>query len=82
MEKAVAIKYNESLPAPLIIAKGKGELAKIIKKIAKENRIFIKQDIDLADNLIELEIGSFIPEKYYEIMAQILVFIQKIESGL
>ncbi len=80
MEKAIAIKYNESLPAPLVIAKGKGDLAKIIKKIAKENRIFIKHNIDLADNLIELEIGSFVPEKYYEIMAQILAFIQKIES--
>jgi len=81
MDKAIAIKYNESLPAPLIIAKGKGELAKKIKKIAKENRIVIKQDINLADNLIELEIGSFIPEKYYEIMAQILVFIKMIERS-
>ncbi len=81
MDKAIAIKYNESLPAPLIIAKGKGELAKKIKKIANENRIVIKQDINLADNLIELEIGSFIPEKYYEIMAQILVFIKMIERS-
>jgi type III secretion system FlhB-like substrate exporter len=80
MEKALAIKYNKTLPAPLIIAKGKGELAKIIKKIAKEYSIFIKQDINLADNLIELDVGTLIPEKYYEIMAQILAFVKMIES--
>ena len=81
MDKAIAIKYNEALPAPLVVAKGKGELAKKIKKIANENGIYIKQDINLADNLIEIEIGSFIPEKYYEIMAQILVFIKMLERS-
>ncbi len=76
MEKAVAIKYTPNVPAPFIIAKGKGTIAKIIKKIAEENGIHIMSMPDLADSLIEIDEGSFIPEEYYKIIAEILVFIQ------
>ena len=78
MEKAVAIRYTEDIPAPFILAKGKGTIAEIIKKIAKENGIQILQIPDLADSLIEIETGSFIPEEYYKIIAEILVFVQNL----
>ena len=78
MEKAVAIRYTEDIPAPFILAKGKGTIAEIIKKIAKENGIQILHVPDLADSLIEIETGSFIPEEYYKIIAEILVFVQNL----
>jgi flagellar biosynthesis protein len=78
MEKAVAIKYSEALPAPFILAKGKGHIAEIIKKIAEENGIRLMCMPDLADALIEVETGSFIPEEYYKIIAEILVFVRNL----
>ena len=75
MEKAVAIKYTRDLPAPLVLAKGKGRLAERMRSIAEENDVSILEMPELAEALIELEVGSFIPERFYEILAEILVFI-------
>lgn len=75
VEKAVAIKYTRDLPAPLVLAKGKGRLAERMRDIAEENDVSILKMPELAEALIELEVGSFIPERFYEILAEILVFI-------
>ena len=78
MEKAVAIKYTEDVPAPFILAKGKGTIAELIKKIAQENGIQIMYVPDLTESLIEIETGAFIPEEYYKIIAEILVFVRNL----
>ncbi len=75
-EKTIAVKYTESLPAPIIVAKGRGELARRIKKIAQRFDIEIMTLPDLADALIELEVGSLIPEEFYQIIAELLVFVR------
>jgi flagellar biosynthesis protein FlhB len=75
MEKAVALKYTKEFPAPFILAKGRGELAGKIKELAMKNHITIVEDAPLADGLYGLELGSLIPEEYYEIIAKILVFV-------
>lgn len=80
MDKAVAVKYNQDLPAPFILAKGRGELAEIIAKIAGKNGVEIINMPELADNLIELEAGSLIPEEYYEIIAELLVFVRNLQK--
>lgn len=75
MEKAVALKYESDLPAPFIVAKGKGELGKKIKELAVAHNIPLTRDDAVVENLIELEPGEFIPEIYYKIIAEILVLI-------
>jgi type III secretion system FlhB-like substrate exporter len=74
MEKAVAIKYFQDLPAPFIIAKGRGELAKKLMEIANEHDIKLIADPALAEKLIVLDVGDFIPEELYQIIAEILIF--------
>lgn len=76
MEKAVAVKYIESLPAPFILARGRGELARRIKKIAEENEIQIVSMPELTEALIELEVDSLIPEEFYQIIAELLVYVK------
>jgi flagellar biosynthesis protein len=80
MEKAVAIKYDSELPAPFVLAKGKGDLAKIIETIARDNGIDVARIPNLADALIDLEIGSFIPEEYYGIIAELLIFVKNLKE--
>jgi len=80
-KKAVAVQYDEALPAPLITAKGRGELAAALEKIAVSHGVEIVRSADLADSLIELDVGSFIPEEFYGIMAEILVFVRKLKEG-
>ena len=78
MEKAAAIQYSEEYPAPIILAAGKGLLAKRIKQIAAEQGIQIVDEPELADARVELPLGSLIPEHFYRIVAEILVFVGKV----
>jgi type III secretion system FlhB-like substrate exporter len=78
MEKAAAIQYTEDLPAPIVLARGKGLLAKRIKEIALEQGIQIVDQPELADALVELPLGSLIPEEFYRIIAEILVFVRRV----
>ena len=78
MEKAAAIQYTEDLPAPIVLAKGKGLLAKRIKEIALEQGIQIVDQPELADALVELPLGNLIPEEFYRIVAEVLVFVRRV----
>ena len=82
MEKAVAVKYTEELPAPIILARGKGELAKRIKKIAQESAVEIVSMPELTDALIELKIDTLIPEEFYHIIAELLVYVKGLKTGM
>ena len=81
MDKAVALKYDTSLPAPFILAKGKGDMARIMKQIAIENRVEVAHIPNLTDALIELPVGSFIPEDFYEIIAELLIFVRNVKDA-
>jgi type III secretion system FlhB-like substrate exporter len=79
MQKAVAIHYSEELPAPIILAKGRGELARSIRRIAERHGIKLAVMPALADSLIELEVGSLIPEEFYLIIAELLIYVRGLE---
>lgn len=76
---AVAVSYHPDEPAPRIIASGKGYLAdKIIKK-AGEHKIPLHKDDQLAGTLSRLEVGDFIPPELYEVVAEILLFVDDMD---
>lgn len=76
---AVAVSYHPDEPAPRIIASGKGYLAdKIIKK-AGENKIPLHKDDQLAGTLSRLEVGDFIPPELYEVVSEILLFVDDMD---
>ena len=76
VEKAAALRYIEELPAPFVIASGKGALARAIERLAVQYGIHCVEEPELADSLIELGPGAFIPEEYYEIIAELLAFVR------
>lgn len=76
---AVAIAYNPGETAPKIIATGKGHLAEKIIEKAKEENIPFYRDDKLAKTLSKLEIGDMIPPELYEVVAEILVFVDDME---
>jgi type III secretion system FlhB-like substrate exporter len=80
MEKAVAIHYSELLPAPIVLAKGRGELARSIRRIAEKHGIHLAVAPELADSLIELEVGSLIPEEFYRVIAELLVYVRNLRG--
>lgn len=75
-QKAVALKYDlKQDPAPKLVAKGQGEIAAQIIKIAKENGVEIKEDANLVEILHALELDEFIPLEAYNAVAEILRYI-------
>ncbi|UTJ05450.1 EscU/YscU/HrcU family type III secretion system export apparatus switch protein [Arcobacter roscoffensis] len=74
--KAAALKYDiDNDSAPKITAKGKGETANNIIKIARENDIPIKKDEDLIELLSQLDLDKEIPASMYKAVAEIFSFI-------
>jgi flagellar biosynthetic protein flhB len=80
-KKAVALKYDEGEDiAPKVIAKGERKVAENILEKAKEHNIPVYKDKKLASQLSNLEIDDNIPQELYEAVAQVLLFITKIDS--
>lgn len=76
---AVAIAYEPGDAAPKILASGKGAVAEKIIETAKANKVPFYQDHKLADTLSKLEIGDAIPPELYEVVAEILVFVDDMD---
>ena len=76
---AVAISYEPSEEAPKILASGKGYLAEKIIEKAKETNVPLYQDEKLASSLSKLEIGDSIPQELYEVVAEVLVFVDNMD---
>ena len=78
---AVALSYDASTDtAPKILATVKGYLAERIIEAAKEEDIPIHKDEKLAATLSKLQIGDYIPKELYGVVAEILVFVDRVEG--
>lgn len=76
-KKAVALKYPKGVEAPFIVAKGKGYKAEKIIEEAEINRIPIVDNEPVVDLLGIQNIGDFVPQQAWEIVAQIFSVIIK-----
>ena len=79
-KQAIALEYDPSEDAPKVIASGRGLLAERIIEKAKEAKVPIHQDSKLADTLSRLEVGEMIPPELYEVVAEILVFVDAMDK--
>jgi len=78
MKKAAALRYNtEKENAPKVVAKGKGEVAQNIIKIAELNNLPIKKDEDLIELLSKVELDKEVPEALYKAVAEVFSFIYR-----
>lgn len=80
VKQAIAIEYDPLDVAPKIIATGKGKIAERIIEKAKESDVPVHEDAKLAGTLSKLDIGEYIPPELYEVVAEILVFVDKMEK--
>lgn len=79
-KQAVALSYELGDEAPRIVAAGKGALAEKIIEKAKENDVLLYEDSKLASTLGRLEIGDTIPPELYEVVAEILMFVDDMDK--
>lgn len=79
-KQAIALEYDPEDSAPKVIAMGRGELAERIVEQAKKSDIPVHRDDKLANTLSKLEIGDMIPPELYEVVAEILVFVDSMDK--
>ena len=79
-KQAIALEYDPTQDAPKVVASGRGLLAERILEKAKESNVPIHKDTKLADTLSRLEIGEMIPPELYEVVAEILVFVDAMDK--
>lgn len=77
---AVALSYNPGEEAPTVIATGKGALAERIIEEAESVEVPVYEDAKLAKTLSKLELGDMIPPELYGVVAEILVFVDKMDK--
>jgi flagellar biosynthesis protein len=74
-KKAIGLKYNtEENNSPTVIAKGFGDLADDIIKLAKQSGVLIHEDPYLSDLLARMDLGQEIPENLYHVIAELIAF--------
>lgn len=80
---AVALKYDQSMAAPTVVAKGQDFLAQRIKDVAKENRIIIVENKPLARSLYSaVDIGASVPPELYQAVAEVLAYVYRLKKRL
>lgn len=79
-KKAVALTYDPSNSAPQVVASGQGAIAERIIEKAKEADVATYKDEGLADILLKLEIGDMIPPELYGVVAEILVYVDRMDK--
>ncbi len=78
-QKAVALMYDPSLPAPLVLAKARGRSAERMAVLAEQSGVPVVSDAGLANGLIPLDVGALVPFEYWELVARVFVFIRNVE---
>lgn len=78
---AVALRYEPSMMAPEVVAKGRDLLAQKIKAIARENDVPLMENKPLARALYKgVEVGQAIPAELYQAVAEILVVVFRAQA--
>ena len=79
---AVALKYDpEKMAAPTVVAKGMGEIAARIRRVAIENGVPIIERKPLARALYrDVKVGHTIPVELYEVFVEIMAYVYRLSG--
>lgn len=80
---AVALKYDRSMPAPKVVAKGLDLVALKIREIAQAHGVPIVENPPLARALHNgVELDQEIPHEFYKAVAEIIGYVMRLKGKL
>jgi len=79
-KKAVALQYRMDYVAPKVVARGTGHMAQKIIDTATDANVALYENPGLVEELTRVDLGDEIPPELYEIVAQILVFVDDMDK--
>ncbi len=80
--QAVALGYKPGMPAPRVLAQGRGELAQAILDRAKSLGIPTRTEPSLVAFLMELELNAWVPPELFAAVAQVSAWAYAMEGKL
>jgi flagellar biosynthesis protein len=66
--------------APEVVASGQGFIAEKILEIAAKHQVPFYEHSELVEALSELPAGSEVPPELYELVAQVLAFVLRLDE--
>ncbi len=79
--RVVALRYDrEKEHAPRIVAKGSGHVAERIIEVARAHGVTIYEDKELIELLSKLELYEVIPTQLYQVIAEVLAFVYRLNK--
>jgi flagellar biosynthesis protein len=79
--RAVALRYARGEDgAPLVTARGEGELARRIVEVAAAAGVPVRHDADLVELFAAAEVGEAIPVELYEVVARLLTYLYRLNG--
>ncbi len=79
---AVALRYDrDAMAAPRVTAKGGGEVAAEMLKVARAHDVPVVRDVPLAHALFEVREGRYVPQELYEAVAEVLLFAARLRQA-
>jgi flagellar biosynthesis protein FlhB len=81
-ELAIALQYDaETMPAPIVIAKGAGVLAQRIRRLGLESSVPIVERKELARALYaNVDIGQQVPAEQYAAVAEVIRYVYQLKK--
>ena len=79
--EAIALAYSQTDAAPRVVARGKGLIAEQIIARAKEHGVYVHESPELVALLTQVNIDEHIPPQLYMAIAELLVWLYRIENG-
>lgn len=81
---AIALKFDaDEMDAPMVVAKGAGEIARKIREIAREHNVPLVEEKPLARALYKtVEIDQSIPVELYRAVAEVLAYVYRLKGKL
>jgi flagellar biosynthesis protein len=80
LTEAVALRYASGMPAPKVVAQGRGEIAEQILARAHELGISVRSDPGLVAFLMELDLNAWVPPELYAAVAQVLAWAYEVDG--
>jgi flagellar biosynthesis protein len=79
--KAAALSYKQGYYAPVVIARGSGVVAEAIIACARDAGVYVHESPDLVRLLMQVDTDQFIPPELYRAVAELLVWLYRMERG-
>ena len=83
--EAVGLRYDPESAgdgAPVVVARGRGEIAARLIALAEEHGVAVRRDPDLLRLLATARVGDEVPEELYTAVAHVIAFVWRVNAGM